>query len=77
MLSYPPFAQKAVQFMLKTGLLGQFEDLKGKPMRLWHGIGTKSRTKLQYRVEDETVAGVPPPQGHIFEDTRRPRKCKD
>ena len=34
MLSHPPFAQKAAQFMLKTGLLGQFEDLRGEPMRL-------------------------------------------
>ena len=34
MLSHSPFAQKAAQFMLKTGLLGQFEDLKGEPVRL-------------------------------------------
>ena len=33
MLSHPPFAQKAAQFILKTGLFGQFEDLKGEPMR--------------------------------------------
>ena len=29
MLSHPPFAQKAAQFMMKTGGLGQFEDLQG------------------------------------------------
>ena len=34
MLLHPPDAQKAAQFMLKTGLLGQFQDLKGEPMRL-------------------------------------------
>ena len=45
MLSHPPFAQKAAQFMLKTGLIGQFEDLKGEPMRLQHGIGTKKQNK--------------------------------
>lgn len=33
-LSHPPFAHKTAQFMLKIGLLGQFEDLKGEPMRL-------------------------------------------
>ena len=42
-LSHLPFAQKAAQFMMKTGLLGQFEDLQGEPMRLWHGIGLKKQ----------------------------------
>ena len=48
MLSHPPFAQKAAQFMLKTGLL------LGRP---------------------SCIAGVPPPQDHIVEDTCRPRRC--
>ncbi len=34
MLSHTPVAQKAAHFMLKTGLPGQFEDLKGETMRL-------------------------------------------
>ena len=49
MLSHPPFAQKAAQFKLKPGLLGQFEDLKGEPM------GQKSRIKPPYKVKDEAI----------------------
>ena len=70
MLSHPPFAQKAAQFKLKTTLLGQFEDFKGKPMRLWHGIGTKSRTKLQCRVGDEAV--LPESPHHKITSSKTP-----
>ena len=55
-------------------ILGQFEDLKGELMRLYHGIGTKKQNKAAvYGGRRGDIAGVPPPQDHIFEDTCRPR----
>lgn len=53
--------------MLKTGLLGQFEDLKGEPM-------TKKQSKAALLGGSRGyIAGVPRPQDHIFKDTCRPR----
>lgn len=51
MLEYTLFAQKAVQFMLKIGLIRKFEDFKKVYIKFQYGMGTKNRMKWEYSVE--------------------------
>ncbi len=55
MLSYSLFVQKAARLMLKTGLFGQFEQLKRVFIKLLYSIEIKNRIKPKYRVEDEII----------------------